>query len=310
MISFILCFVSCSPIQTIEGLERHLSTSYIPLGEPDGDVFSDPAYKDYNGLISDSDKENADFSKCGEFRVEDNEFVRHWIVHFTEDYEGRKFMKGALERANRYIALMSRILKRNDLSGNLAYVPLIESGFRFDAVSSAQAVGYWQFRYETAKDYGLHINNYIDQRMDPELSTKAAAKYLKDLCRTFRSWPLALAAYNMGQKNLSDRIVNNLNSDFWFLVKKGRLKQETANYVPQIMAAIKIAESPYRYGFDDLRSHAPLEYRLMQVPQRSRLSHISERHGFSMEELRGLNPMFLRDEIPGTGRTSRIRVPL
>lgn len=294
----------------MEGLDRHLSTSYIPLGEPDGDTLGDEAYRDYNGFISDSDKKNANFSKCGEFRVEDNQFVQEWIVHFTENHEGRKFMKNALERSNRYVPLMSRILERNGASGALAYVPLIESGFQYNAVSSAQAVGYWQFLEGTARDYGLYGNNYVDPRRDPELSTKAALKYLEDLCRTFRSWPLALTAYNMGHKKLSDKIANNFNSDFWFLVDKGKLGEEAGNYVPKIMAAIKIAEAPYKYGFDDLEYYDRLEYRLMRVSKRSRLSDISERHGFSYETLKGLNPMFLRDEIPGTGITSHIRVPL
>ena len=280
------------------------------MADPFGDILGESSYRDYNGLISDSNEKRGRFFECGEFRVEDNEAVKRWVIHFTEDYEGRKFMKNSLERSNRYIALMSGILTKNGLSRSLAYVPLIESGFRFNAVSSARAVGYWQFKDGTAKDYGLRINNYIDERRDPELSTKAAIKYLKDLCRTFGSWPLALAAYNMGPKRLSDRIVYSFNRDFWYLAKGGKLIGETAQYVPKIMAAVKIAESPYEYGFDDLNYHTSLEYRLMRVSKRSRLSEISERHGFSYEELRKLNPMFLRDEVPGTGRTSRIRVPL
>lgn len=287
-----------------------MSTSYIPLAESNGDTLSDESYRDYNALLPDSDEESVDLSEYGEFHLEDNKAVQYWVDYFTENSNGRKKMKTWLERSNRYVAMMSGILKRNGLPQSLVYVAMIESGFRCDAVSSEKAVGCWQFMEGTAKDYGLRKTNYIEERRDPELATKAAVKYLKDLYKTFRSWPLALAAYNLGPKKLSDKIVNSFNGDFWFLAKKGRLGDETANYVPQIMAAIKIAQSPYEHGFDDLNLHARLEYRLMKVPKRSKLSEISERYGFSEKVLRGLNPMILKDEIPGTGRTSRIRVPL
>ena len=310
LISFILCFVCCSPIQTIDGLERNLSASYIPSDGSIGNAFGDGNYRDYNASISDSNETNVGFSECGDFHLEDNKAVRDWIDYFADTPKGRDFMKGALERSNRYISLMEGIISRNGLPSSLAYVPLIESGFRCDAVSKRKAVGCWQFLEGTAKDYKLLKTGILDERRDPELATKAAVKYLTDLCRTFGDWHLALAAYNLGPTRLGTVIVNNFNRDFWYLAKKGRLGDETRDYVPQIMAAIKIAKAPYKYGFDDLNLHDRLEYRLMKVPKRSDFENISNRHGFSYKVLRDLNPMFLYDEIPGTGRTSHIRVPL
>lgn len=295
----------------MDGLERrNLSTSYIPSTRSLGNAPDDESYKDYNASISGSNETNAGFSECGDFHPVDNSAVKHWINYFSDNPKGRDFMKGALERSNRYISLMKDIIGRNGLPTSLAYVPLIESGFRCDAVSKSKAVGCWQFLEGTAKDYKLLKTGVVDARRDPELSTKAAAKYLADLCRTFHSWPMALAAYNLGPKRLSNVVVNNFNGDFWYLAKKERLVKETRNYVPQIMASIKIARAPYKYGFDDLNLHDRLEYRLMKVPYRYDFEQISNRYGFSYEILRDLNPMFLYDEIPGKGVTSHIRVPL
>ena len=310
-----LFFVCCSPIQTIEGLGHHstsLRANYYSLGGG-GDRSSDygeDRYEGYNASIANDRDDPSDIqaNRCGEFYLVDNGAVQHFIDYFTG--EGNQIMKRLLERSNRYVAMMDGILHRYGHPKILAYVPLIESAFLPHAQSKKKARGFWQFVSGTAGDYKLRINDYVDERQDPELSTIAAAKHLTLLCRIFESWELALAGYNVGQKKLSDRIVHSATRNFWELAKKGRLNEETRRYVPQIMAALTIAQSPSEYGFYDLNVAPPLEFRLMKVEKRSYFSEISEKHGFSYEELLELNPMFKTDYIPGTGNSSYIRIPL
>ena len=272
---------------------------------PVADGYNDPLIDAAPGRRNRS----AAVSECGDFHLEDNKSVRSWIVRFTEDYDGRALMKRSLERSNRYVALMSSILRKNGMDPALAYVPLIESGFVSHAVSRRRATGFWQFMPNTAKEYGLHINKYVDERRDPELSTKAAVRYFSDLCRTFGSWPLALAGYNAGPKRINDIIAYSLDRNYWRLASKGRFPAETRDYVPKIIAAVKIAESPSHYGFDDLNLQPPMEYRLMKV-KRTYFSDVSEETGVPYKELKHFNPMFKTNYIPGTGASSRLRIPL
>ena len=310
-----LLFGSCSPIQTVQGLGQHsisLKTNYVSPGGG-GDRSADyggDRYEGYNASIAKGGDDPSDIqaNRCGEFYLVDNGAVQHFIDYFTA--EGKSIMRRILERSNRYVALMASILYRYGHPEILAYVPIIESGFLSNAQSKKKAIGFWQFMSETAGDYDLRMNRYVDERQDPELSTIGAAKYLTVLCSTFESWPLALAGYNAGQKRINDIILYSANRNFWELAKKGRLPDETMEYIPKIMAALRIAQSPSEYGFYNLKLAPPMEFRLMRVSKRSYFSDISERHGFSYEELRELNPMFKTNYIPGTGNSSHIRIPL
>ena len=248
--------------------------------------------------------------------MSDHPLVEKWLNYFSNSPKGRKFMRGTLERSNRYVPMMQQILSESGgVPTTLAYVPFIESGFRSNALSHKGAKGYWQFMRKTANDFGLAINRYVDERQDPELSTRAAARYFKVLCQTLRtgtdeSWPLILAGYNAGAKRISDITVFSANRNFWQLADKNRLPKETKEYVPQIIAAVKIAQAPYDYGFDNLNFYPPMEFEVIKVPKRSYFSKIAKRYGWDYKELRALNPMFKTDFIPGHGNSALIRVPL
>src|SRR5438093_13214143 len=122
----------------------------------------------------------------------------------------------------------------------MAYLPLIENCYRPQAVSSACAVGPWQFIPETGKRYGLRIDSMLDERRDPIKSTEAAALYLKELHEMFGDWELSLAAYNSGEWRVARILANHDTPDFWSMRDRGYLPSETSEYVPRFLAAVQI----------------------------------------------------------------------
>ena len=174
--------------------------------------------------------------------------VTRFVARFESD--GRGSLGTALSRSHRYVHDISTILCEEGLPPELAYLPLIESAFRPHAVSRAGAVGLWQLLASTGRHYGLRIDRYVDERRDPVKSTRAAAKYLKDLHATFGDWHLSLAAYNSGEHAILRLLVRRPSVTFWELRQSGHLHAETADFVPKFLAAVQIAESPEAHGFD------------------------------------------------------------
>src|SRR3990170_6351959 len=175
---------------------------------------------------------------------------------------------------------------------------LIESGFNPYAYSRSKASGPWQFIYLTGKRYGLTANWWVDERRDPEKSTVAAAKYLKDLYDMFECWYLAAAGYNAGENKIVNAIKRYRTEDFWELAKYRYLKQETKDYVPQMIAAALIAKDPEKYGFTDIKYQEPLRYEKARVPSLTNLLVIAKACEISIEELQDLNPELLRGCTP------------
>lgn len=172
----------------------------------------------------------------------------------------RRFMTRALARSQLYVPTVSAILARRGVPAELAYMPIIESGYRPDAVSPTGAVGPWQFIRSTARRYGLRIGRRVDERKDPVRSTHAAARYLSDLYERFGDWHLALAAYNGGEGEVEAAMARSGATSFWEL--SPYLRRETRRFVPQVLAAAAIGQDPHRYGFylpsEPLASDVPL----------------------------------------------------
>jgi len=179
-------------------------------------------------------------------------FIHPRVTRFVALFEsdGRGSLGTALSRSQRYVHDISTILREEGLPPELAYLPLIESAFRPYAVSGAGAVGLWQLVASTGRHYGLRIDRYVDERRDPAKSTRAAAKYLKDLHATFGDWHLSLAAYNSGEHAIARLLASRPSLSFWELRQTGHLHAETADFVPKFLAAVQIAESPEAHGFD------------------------------------------------------------
>ena len=155
-----------------------------------------------------------------------------------------------ISRSGRYLPMIQRIFRERGLPEELAYTAMIESGFSPRAVSRVGAKGMWQFMEATGRRYGLVIDRWIDERLDPVKSTMAAAEYLGDLYGLFGHWFLAQAGYNAGENRVGRAIQRAQTSDFWALTQTRHLPDETKLFVPQILAAAVITRAPTRYGFD------------------------------------------------------------
>jgi membrane-bound lytic murein transglycosylase D len=214
-----------------------------------------------------------------------------------------------LQRSGKYIDIIKEILKEEGLPEELVYLPLIESGFDTSAKSRRKAVGPWQFISATARKYGLKINYWVDERRDPEKSTKAAAKYLKELYNRFGSWPLALAAYNAGEGKIYRAVRRVRTDDYWKIVKAGYLKRETRNYVARFIAAGLIASDPEKYGLDDVDIHPPLRYEKVVITKPASISFIARCSNVSKSVIRELNPELKRWCTPPDVKTYEIKIP-
>ena len=232
-----------------------------------------------------------------------------WIRYFTG--RGRDQMELYLERSQRYLDVMRSALNEANLPQNLVYMVLIESGFSSRARSRAQAVGYWQFMESTGRRYGLKINQFVDERRDPFLSTKAAGQYLKDLYSLFGSWYLAMASYNAGEYRVNRAMMKLYTRDFWKLKKKKSIPRETRHYVPKFMAAQLIAENPKKYGFDNLDYHKPIQFESVAVHEPVSLKKLAKALSLKYEDLRLLNPKYVTQYVPLERQGSAIlRVPV
>jgi len=229
--------------------------------------------------------------------------VDRFVAHFQR--AGRNSLRSALSRSGRYVPGMSTILRRRGLPQELAYLPLIESGFRPHAVSRAGAVGPWQLIAATGRRYGLRIDRYVDERRDPVKSTHAAARYLKDLYAMFGNWHLSLAAYNNGEHNIARILETRQVEDFWEMRRRGYLCTETADFVPLFLAALRIAETPETYGFA-APTEQPLRYDLVRLTRPLSLATVARLSGTSTGTIKELNPALHRGVLPPHGYAVRV----
>ncbi|MEA2463679.1 MAG: rane-bound lytic murein transglycosylase [Acidobacteriota bacterium] len=215
-------------------------------------------------------------------------------------------IQASLIRSGRYRKLIDRALAEQDLPKGLAYLPVIESAYMPTLTSRAGAHGIWQFMPDTAREYGLRVDWWVDERADPQLSTRAAAKYLKDLHRMFGDWSLALAAYNCGPGRVRRTLTEAGMSSFWELLDAGLLPKETRGYVPTFYATLLIASDPETYGFTlgKVQEH---DEKHIELRGPLSLAYLSEVAGVNEEVLADMNPALRRGVIP-PGRAT-IRVP-
>ncbi|MDH3444642.1 MAG: transglycosylase SLT domain-containing protein, partial [Deltaproteobacteria bacterium] len=158
--------------------------------------------------------------------------------------------------------------------------------------------------------YGLRIDSWVDERRDPEKSTRAAAAYLKELHGYFGRWYLATAAYNAGQGAINKAMQKSGAKDFWTLSRKAELSNETRNFVPKFVAAAIIATNPEKYGFDNLQYESPLEYEEVEIQRSLRLGTLAEMADADVSTIRQLNPALLRKSTPPTDKTFMVKVPV
>lgn len=231
-------------------------------------------------------------------------------VHRFLDYfqgSGRDSFSVWLLRSGKYIPMMKGILEAWGMPTDLVYMAMIESGFSLKARSYKGAVGPWQFIQPTARRYGLRVDSWVDERMNPEKSTVAAAMYLRDLYGMFESWELAAAGYNCGEERVQAAIEKFKVSDFWE-ISEYTLPRETKDYVPKFMAALIISKDPEKYGFPGIEYQEAEIVEKAHVPSQRSLKEVAGVIGVSGESLIELNPDLITGSTP-PGDPYEIEVP-
>ena len=235
-----------------------------------------------------------------------NKRVEWFLQHFQT--KGKNSFRSWLEKSGEYIPMIQGILRHYGLPEDLAYLALIESGFNLRAYSRCHAVGLWQFLKGTAKRYDLTIDWWVDERRDPEKSTRAAARYLSDLYKEFGSWYLAMAGYNAGAGRIRWAIRKAGTKNFWYLADKRLLKRETRDYVPKMIAATLIAKEPERYGFGDVEYLPPLCFDKVTCQDPLGLKVMASLADTTVKEILLLNPELRRRRTP-PGVSYTLRLP-
>lgn len=240
------------------------------------------------------------------FAREVERWVGFWSVNFSD------WMPAYLERMTGFETMVDATLADHALPWSLRYLPVIESGYSTSAVSSASAVGMWQFMAGTARDLGVEVGPIVDDRRDPFVSTGAAADYLLQLRNDFGSWYLALAAYNAGPDRINGIMARYLPdiepSDAVYWALRDVLPNETADFVPNLIGAIIVASDPVAHGYG---APNPTPFEFDSVPVRGSISFetIARATGVTAEEIARLNPEYVRGVTPRE-REVVLRVPL
>ncbi len=235
-----------------------------------------------------------------------NHQVQFFVDRFTTS---RRDVVGLwLQRSPQYLGMIRPVFRSKGLPDELAYTAMIESGFNPLAVSRAGAKGLWQFMAGTARLYGLRVDRWVDERLDPEKSTTAAAAYLRDLRLRYGSWHLAQAAYNAGSVTVDRAVRATGSADFWTLARTRFLKRETKDFVPAIQAAVVIGRDPGQYGFELGGAVTIPDLERVAVPPGTELRKLAASTGISVQTLRSLNPVLIRGVTP-PGTTWELRVP-
>ena len=240
------------------------------------------------------------------------------VAHYVEMFTGRSKdrITRRLELGTRYEPMIRTKMREGGLPEDMYYLALVESGFDPHAYSRAAAVGMWQFMTSTGRDMGLRIDWWVDERRDPVRSTGAAVQFIKGLRDQFGSLYLAAAAYNGGPGRVARGLarfagdLENVQGDdaFFVLADKDYLKNETREYVPQLIAAALIAKEPSRYGME-LHPLAPFAYDSVRVPAGTPLAAVATAAGVKLAEVTDLNPELLRGMTPPRD-AYLIRVPV
>ncbi|GIV55197.1 MAG: lytic transglycosylase [Candidatus Kapaibacterium sp.] len=229
-----------------------------------------------------------------------NEYVNNAIAFLTNTERGRTFFKRVLGRMNRFFPLFRRIAQQENVPEELSYLAIIESGLNPNAVSRAQAVGLWQFIQSTGQLYQLRVTQWYDERRDPEKSTRAAMRHLRDLYQELGDWHMVLAAYNCGINCVRRAIKQSglENPTFWQV--RDYLPRETRNYVPMYIAATLVAMQAEAYGFhkDDIVPEPAWIYDTVTITEPVSLGAIATCANTTLDTIKALNPELLRNTTP------------
>lgn len=235
-------------------------------------------------------------------------------IQFLTRGQGKKIFTRWLERSSRWFPMMKRIAKEEDMPLEIIYLSMIESGLNPTIISSANALGLWQFMRATGEMYSLNKKGspFIDERREPEKATRAAMRHLRDLYNEFGDWHLAMAAYNCGAGCVarSIRRTNKQNPNYWEV--RDNLPRETRGYVPQYIAAARIAMDPAAYGFDldSLNFQDEYKYETIAIDSAVNISALAKAAEISIDSLKMYNTELLKDCTPPDLTPYMLKVPL
>ena len=235
-----------------------------------------------------------------------NETVRNYIILYSEKMPTK--MSSMLALSQYYFPIFEEIFDRYGLPKELKYMAVIESAFNPVAVSRAGAKGMWQFMYNTAKMYGLTINSFVDERLDPVKSADAAARYMRDAYRIFGDWNLAISSYNCGSGNVNKAMRRSGSREFWPVYNY--LPRETRGYVPAFVGAMYAFTYYKEHGIVPEKVQMPAHLDTFQIHRMLHFQQVRDLTGISLEELRNLNPQYIHDIIPGNEKEYILRLPL
>ena len=235
-----------------------------------------------------------------------NDIVRNYIIMYSEKMPTR--MAHMLGMCKYYMPIFEDILIRYDMPQELKAMTIIESAMNPRATSRVGAKGMWQFMYSTAKQYGLHVDSFVDERMDPVKSAEAAAQYLQDSYEIFGDWNLAIASYNCGIGNVNKAIRRaGGKRDFWSIWPY--LPRETRGYVPAFVGALYTMKYYKEHGIKPEAVGMPVAVDTFYINKQLHLKQVSELTGAPLEELKDLNPQYKHEIIPGHEREYILRLP-
>lgn len=238
----------------------------------------------------------------------DHPLVLKYHNEFNSEF-GKKWLAGVMERAKPYRPYIRRMLKENDMPLCLEYLPVIESNYNCRAVSKSGAAGLWQFMENSIKGL-LKKNEWVDERMDPWLSTDAALKKLRDNYNYYKDWGLALAAYNMGLGGLNRIIKNSGKSTVWELIDGGFLRTETKNYFPKFLAIADLITNADYYQLDlpPYEEDAGYDFVTLTIFLQVNLDQFAAESGISYDTIKTLNPALLYPVTPYNSEY-KLRIP-
>ena len=233
------------------------------------------------------------------------------VQDYIDQYTGRlrrsvSFMLGV---QNFYVPIFEEALEAEGVPLELKYLPVVESAFDPMATSRVGAAGLWQFMVPTAKHYGLTVNSLLDERRDPIKSSQAAARYLKDLYKSFGDWTLAIAAYNCGRNNVLKAIKRAGGArDYWAIYPY--LPRETRGYVPAFIAANYVMNYYCDHKIPPMKTIAPAETDTVTVSRNLYLAQVATACNLDVETVQAMNPQYRAGVVPGNSQPCALRLPV
>lgn len=283
-------------VNALEMEALKVGNGFAPKEEPSpSEVASDVTFKVDPNIVARAQTQLA--TTHSDLPLMVNDYVGAFINFFSNTQKGHNTLLHSFERAGRYKAMIQRVMAEEGVPQDLIYLAVAESGFQPRVVNRRSgAGGMWQFM--PYGDYGLVRNGYVDERFDPEKSTRSYARYMKYLYNQLGDWYLAMAAYDWGAGNVQRAVQKTGYADFWELYKRNNLPGETKNYVPEILAAIIIANHPKQYGFDELTLDPPVMTDTVSINYSVDMRLVADVVNAPLDELLALNPSLLRMITP------------